>query len=51
MWNVNEDFREVPESWMAAHRVQHENGHPVPDEHGHIPGGLETLNTLSVLVF
>ncbi|XP_051545921.1 uncharacterized protein C12orf29 homolog isoform X2 [Myxocyprinus asiaticus] len=38
VWNVEEDFRDVPESWIAAHRVQHENGHPVPDEHGHIPG-------------
>ncbi|KTF90521.1 hypothetical protein cypCar_00025203 [Cyprinus carpio] len=38
VWNVDKDFREVPESWIAAHRVQHENGHPVPDEHGHIPG-------------
>ncbi|KAA0705141.1 hypothetical protein E1301_Tti023202 [Triplophysa tibetana] len=38
LWNVEEDFREVPESWIPAHRVQHENGHLVPDEHGHIPG-------------
>ncbi|TRY97713.1 hypothetical protein DNTS_024696 [Danionella cerebrum] len=37
-WNVDEDFREVPGSWIPAHRVLHENGHPVPDEHGHIPG-------------
>lgn len=34
----DEDFREVPESWIAAHRVQHENGQPMPDEHGHTPG-------------
>ncbi|XP_051975915.1 uncharacterized protein C12orf29 homolog [Xyrauchen texanus] len=38
VWNVEEDFRDVPESWIAAHRVQNENGHPVPDEHGHTPG-------------
>lgn len=38
VWNVDEDFREVPESWIPAHGVRHENGHPVPDEHGHIPG-------------
>ncbi|NP_001008606.1 RNA ligase 1 [Danio rerio] len=45
VWNVNEDFREVPEFWMAAHRVQHENGHPVPDEHGHIPGWVPVDHT------
>ncbi|KAK3564116.1 hypothetical protein QTP86_007617 [Hemibagrus guttatus] len=37
-WNVEEDFRTVPESWIPARRVQYESGHPVPDEHGHIPG-------------
>lgn len=37
-WNVGEDFRTVPESWIPARRVQYESGHPVPDEHGHIPG-------------
>lgn len=37
-WNVEEDFKAVPESWMAAHRVKHQNGRPLPDEHGHIPG-------------
>ncbi|XP_014916231.1 RNA ligase 1 isoform X3 [Poecilia latipinna] len=37
-WNVEEDFKMVPESWIPAHRVKHSNGHPIPDEHGHIPG-------------
>ncbi|XP_059192097.1 RNA ligase 1 [Centropristis striata] len=37
-WNVEEDFKSVPESWIPAHRVKHLNGQPVPDEHGHIPG-------------
>ncbi|XP_036374127.1 uncharacterized protein C12orf29 homolog isoform X2 [Megalops cyprinoides] len=37
-WNVEEDFRNVPESWIPAHGVQHCNGRPVPDENGHIPG-------------
>uniref|UniRef100_A0A3Q0RJ30 RNA ligase 1 n=1 Tax=Amphilophus citrinellus TaxID=61819 RepID=A0A3Q0RJ30_AMPCI len=37
MWNI-EDFKTVPETWIPAHRVKHHNGHPVPDEHGHIPG-------------
>ncbi|XP_028285707.1 RNA ligase 1 [Parambassis ranga] len=37
-WNIEEDFKTVPETWIPAHRVKHHNGHPVPDEHGHIPG-------------
>lgn len=37
-WNVEEDFKSVPETWIPAHRVKHSNGHPIPDEHGHIPG-------------
>lgn len=37
-WNVEEDFKTVPETWIAAHGVKHVNGQPVPDEHGHIPG-------------
>ncbi|XP_031725827.1 RNA ligase 1 isoform X1 [Anarrhichthys ocellatus] len=37
-WNVEEDFKTVPETWIPAHRVKHHNDLPVPDEHGHIPG-------------
>ncbi|XP_029290186.1 RNA ligase 1 isoform X2 [Cottoperca gobio] len=37
-WNVEEDFKAVPEAWIPAHRVKHHSGRPVPDEHGHIPG-------------
>ncbi|XP_029909725.1 RNA ligase 1 isoform X1 [Myripristis murdjan] len=37
-WNVPEDFKTVPETWIPAHRVKYHNSHPVPDEHGHIPG-------------
>ncbi|XP_029009953.1 uncharacterized protein C12orf29 homolog [Betta splendens] len=37
-WNVEDDFKMVPETWIPAHRVKHHNSHPVPDEHGHIPG-------------
>ncbi|XP_072519042.1 RNA ligase 1 isoform X2 [Salminus brasiliensis] len=44
-WNVEEDFRAVPDSWVPAHRVQHEHGHPVPDEHGHIPGWVPVEKT------
>ncbi|XP_075994466.1 RNA ligase 1 [Genypterus blacodes] len=38
MWNVEEDFKAVPETWIPAHMVKHLNGHPLPDQHGHIPG-------------
>nr|ACO13474.1 C12orf29 homolog [Esox lucius] len=37
-WDVEEDFKTVPETWVPALRVEHQNGQPVPDEHGHIPG-------------
>ncbi|KAM3869897.1 RNA ligase 1 [Diretmus argenteus] len=37
-WNVEEDFKTVPESWIPAHGVKRHNGRPLPDEHGHIPG-------------
>lgn len=39
-WNVEEDFKAVPETWIPAHGVKHANGHPLPDEHGHIPGEM-----------
>ncbi|KAM4572991.1 RNA ligase 1 [Odontesthes bonariensis] len=37
-WDVVEDFKTVPEKWIPAHGVRHRNGHPSPDENGHIPG-------------
>ncbi|XP_068595257.1 RNA ligase 1 [Brachionichthys hirsutus] len=37
-WNVEEDFKTVPETWIPAHRVKRHSGHPAPDEHGHILG-------------
>ncbi|KAM6973195.1 RNA ligase 1 [Aplochiton taeniatus] len=37
-WNFEEDFKTVPETWIPAQKVVHHNGHPVPDEHGHVPG-------------
>nr|XP_061813324.1 RNA ligase 1-like [Nerophis lumbriciformis] len=37
-WIVEDDFKPVPDTWIPAHQVKHHNGHPVPDEHGHIPG-------------
>lgn len=44
MWNVEEDFKAVPDTWIPAHRVKHANGHPLPDEHGHIPGDDEVVH-------
>ncbi|KAJ0029089.1 hypothetical protein NQD34_004086 [Periophthalmus magnuspinnatus] len=38
LWNVEEDFKSVPEAWIPAHGVKHVNDQPVPDENGHIPG-------------
>lgn len=46
-WNVEEDFKTVPESWIPAHRVKHDNGHPLPDEHGHIPGDDDVMMGLN----
>ncbi|XP_068458718.1 RNA ligase 1 isoform X2 [Clinocottus analis] len=37
-WNVEEDFKTVPETWIPAHRVKRNDGRPQPDDHGHIPG-------------
>lgn len=37
-WNVEEDFKLVPDTWIPAHGVKQLNGRLVPDEHGHIPG-------------
>lgn len=37
-WNVAEDFKSVPETWIPAHRVKRVNDQPLPDENGHIPG-------------
>ncbi|XP_068132944.1 RNA ligase 1 [Hyperolius riggenbachi] len=38
IWNVDEDFRSVPEFWIPAKGVKHVDGKMVPDENGHIPG-------------
>lgn len=38
IWNVEEDFKTVPESWIPAKEIDQSNGHPLPDETGHIPG-------------
>ncbi|XP_038170649.1 uncharacterized protein C12orf29 homolog [Arvicola amphibius] len=38
LWNTEEDFRPVPECWVPAKEVERQNGKPVPDENGHIPG-------------
>ncbi|XP_038612779.1 uncharacterized protein C12orf29 homolog [Tachyglossus aculeatus] len=40
VWNVEEDFKPVPERWIPAKEIECLNGNPVPDENGHIPGWL-----------
>ncbi|KAM3926997.1 RNA ligase 1 [Leptodactylus fuscus] len=37
-WNVDEDFKVVPDFWIPAKGVKLSNGKPYPDENGHIPG-------------
>ncbi|XP_061438660.1 RNA ligase 1-like isoform X2 [Rhineura floridana] len=37
-WNIEEDFKSVPECWIPAKQIEHCNGKPFPDENGHIPG-------------
>ncbi|KAM9753919.1 RNA ligase 1 isoform 2-T2 [Menidia menidia] len=43
-WDVAEDFKVVPETWIPAHGVQHHNGQPIPDKNGHIPGWVPVEN-------
>ncbi|KAM8981026.1 RNA ligase 1 [Sarcophilus harrisii] len=38
IWNVEEDFKSIPEYWIPAKDIEQLNGNPVPDENGHIPG-------------
>ncbi|KAG8439536.1 hypothetical protein GDO86_005658 [Hymenochirus boettgeri] len=38
VWNVDEDFKSVPDVWIPAKEIKHCNGKPYPDENGHIPG-------------
>ncbi|ERE88107.1 hypothetical protein H671_1g3314 [Cricetulus griseus] len=38
LWNMEEDFKPVPECWIPAKEIEQQNGKPVPDENGHIPG-------------
>lgn len=37
-WNIEDDFKTVPECWIPATEIEHCNGKPFPDENGHIPG-------------
>ncbi|KAK2498503.1 hypothetical protein MC885_011463, partial [Smutsia gigantea] len=36
-WNVEGDFKPVPEGWIPAKEIEQLNGNPMPDENGHIP--------------
>ncbi|XP_029457527.1 uncharacterized protein C12orf29 homolog [Rhinatrema bivittatum] len=38
IWNIEEDFKQVPDCWIPARKIKQENGNPLPDENGHIPG-------------
>jgi len=42
-WNVEEDFKPVPECWIPAKEIEQLNGNPMPDENGHIPGIMKTF--------
>ncbi|XP_062914438.1 RNA ligase 1 isoform X2 [Mobula hypostoma] len=39
-WNIDSDFRVVPDTWIPAHEVAQSQGRPQPDENGHIPGWI-----------
>ncbi|XP_075065475.1 RNA ligase 1 [Mixophyes fleayi] len=44
IWNVDDDFKSVPEFWIPAKGVTHSNGKPYPDANGHIPGWVPVEN-------
>lgn len=46
-WNIEEDFRAVPESWIPAKEIELRNGKPFPDENGHIPGRKYSFSVIS----
>uniref|UniRef100_A0A8D0BUV6 RNA ligase 1 n=1 Tax=Salvator merianae TaxID=96440 RepID=A0A8D0BUV6_SALMN len=37
-WNIEEDFRPVPDCWIPAKKTEYCNGKALPDENGCIPG-------------
>ncbi|XP_051886318.1 uncharacterized protein C12orf29 homolog isoform X2 [Pristis pectinata] len=39
-WNLDDDFRTVPDAWIPAHGVAQAEGGLQPDENGHIPGWI-----------
>ncbi|XP_069760419.1 RNA ligase 1 isoform X2 [Narcine bancroftii] len=40
IWNLDNDFRIVPDAWIPAHGVIQSEGCLQPDENGHIPGWI-----------
>ncbi|XP_073413107.1 RNA ligase 1 isoform X4 [Dendrobates tinctorius] len=44
VWNVDDDFKVVPDFWIPAKGVSQSNGKPYPDENGHIPGWVPVEN-------
>ncbi len=48
-WDVKSDFKEAPHYWKAASGVEKaEDGTPLPDDNGHIPGGWNTRHALAL---
>ncbi|KAM6291441.1 RNA ligase 1 [Porphyrio hochstetteri] len=45
VWNVEEDFRPVPDTWIPAKDIEFSNGNPLPDENGHVPGWVPVEKT------
>ncbi|KAM6353408.1 LOW QUALITY PROTEIN: RNA ligase 1-like [Alca torda] len=38
VWNVEEDFRPVPDTWIPAKDIELSNSNPLPSENGYMPG-------------
>nr|XP_034327602.1 uncharacterized protein C12orf29 homolog [Crassostrea gigas] len=44
-WDMEKDFKQVPEHWIPASDVPIVNGHPQPDQNGHTPGWVPVEKT------
>lgn len=43
VWNIEEDFKPVPDTWIPAKDIEFSNGNPLPDENGHMPGTYDAV--------
>ncbi|XP_013420727.1 uncharacterized protein C12orf29 homolog [Lingula anatina] len=50
-WNLQKDFKEVPENWEAAEGLEKEGDHYLPDSNGHIPGWVPVDPSLNAHVW